>query len=68
MRSDRQNAVISRHRAGRRRGQPPPKPKAWANEPKPPRLTPDDDSVPPADEPCEEESPPKKEKPDEDRL
>jgi hypothetical protein len=41
------------------------KPNPCANEPKPPRETPDDDSVPPTDEPCEDESPPKKEKRDE---
>jgi len=40
-----------------------PKPTAWANEPKPPRTTPDDyASGPWTDEPLEEELPPKKEK------
>ena len=56
--------MISRHRAD----QPPPKPNAWANEPKPPRVTPEEDSVPLTDELREDESPPKKEKRDDERL
>jgi hypothetical protein len=63
--SDRQNPVISRHRASDQ--VPLEKPNAWPNEPKPPRLTPEDDSEPLTDELRDDESPPKKAKRDQER-